>query len=279
VFKQTSIASDALKEYVINKAIKENSERPIRSKQNFSPSSDFLCPRKTYFNFKYSGNNKLSVDPRDFTYEGTRALYVGNKFHDYVQQQFQEAGLLVMEEQTLYDEVNHIKARLDMVIEIKNVLYLVELKSAKSYSLKIMKDECSPDQEHQKQIQIYFHLLDYMKNDPQIYTHLQGRPINKGLLLYENKNDHKLLEFVVNRNNTLIKESLQFAQSMWKKIQENKEPTQKFEPDSPECLYKCNARYYEMCHGVKNPTKEKVEDAPIWGFSSAKLNADDPKFI
>jgi hypothetical protein len=142
-----------------------------------------------------------------------------------------------------------------------------------------MNDECSPDIEHQKQIQIYFHLLDHMKNDPSIFTHLQGRPVTKGLLLYENKNDHKLMEFVVNKNPTLIKESLDFARIVWNKIQQDKEPKQKFDPESPECLYKCNTKYYQMCHGKPNPKKEPIQDGDVWGFNSAKMSDKDPKFI
>jgi hypothetical protein len=279
MFEESSIASDILKNHVVAKAIEEAKKRPSRLKENFSPSMDFLCPTKTFFNFKFSGGNALEIDARDYSYEGTRALYNGNKFHEYVQQQFEESGTLVMQEQTLFDEEYHIKARLDMVIEVKKVLYLVELKSAKAYSLKLMHDACSPDMEHQKQIQIYFHLLDHMKNNPQIYTHLQGRSINKGLILYENKDNHKLTEYVVNRNPAVIREALEFARVVWKKIQDDKEPTQKFEADSPECLYKCNARYYQLCHGKANPKKEPIVDGHIWGFGSAKSNVDDPTFI
>ena len=280
MFKQSAIASSILKKYVVAKAMDEAKSRRW-VKKNFSPSVDFMCPRKTFFDFKYSGGSHLEIDERDFSYEGMRSLYVGNKFHEFIQKQFEDAGVLVMSETTLVDEAHHIRARLDMVIEVKSTLYLVELKSAKSYSIKMMNDANAPDMEHQKQIQLYFHLLDVCKNDSAIYTKLQGRDVQNGLILYENKNDHGLLEFVVNKDRVIINEILEFANYMWKQISANKEPKDKFDPDSFECKYKCRGQYYQMCHGRENPAKPKVQDGngKVWGFGSAKKSEKLDDFI
>jgi hypothetical protein len=285
MFKASTLASGILKDHVVKKALREQTSYSNYQKKNLSPSGDFMCARKTFYNFKYSGGSHLAVDPRDTTYEGTRALFVGNAFHDYVQKQFAEAGCLLLNETTLIDEEHHIKARLDMVIEINKIPYLVELKSAKSYSIKLMKDDATPDIEHQKQTQLYFHLLEVNKDEPEIKAALQGRKVTKGIILYESKNDHTILEFAVDKNQEIINECLAYARYVWKRIQASKEPKVPFLPDSSECLYKCKAEYYEMCHGVPNPKKEPpapqkaLKDGTVWGFNNVKAVRDDESFV
>lgn len=279
MFKISTVCTNVLKAHVVKKAVCEAESRVLYVKKGLSPSSDFMCPRKTFFNFKYTGSNHLQVDEEDYTYEGTRAFAVGNVFHEYIQKQFHDAGVLILDEFTMEDKEHHIRARLDCIIEVNNVLYLVELKSAKSYSMKIMRDEQSPDMEHQKQIQLYFHLLDVMRDDPKLVAAIGNRRINKGIILYESKNDHKLLEYRVDRAQPIINELLHYADTVWAKVQSGKEPKQKFEPDSPECLYKCNKSYYQICHGKPNPWKESLKDGQVWGFGNAQTMTKEPTFV
>ena len=280
MLNQTTIVTDVLKKHVVDKALNKSISYAKTPKRNLSPSMDFLCIRKTFFNFKYSGGAALDIDPRDITYEGERAKQVGNEYHAFLEKQFTDAGILVLSEFTLEDEDYHIKARIDFIVEINKKLYLIEAKSAKSYSVKIMKEESSPDIEHQKQIQMYFHLLDHNKDLPELKTALKGRAINQGMIFYESKNDHKPLEFIINKNNAIIQELLDFARIVWDKKEKNQEPKQKFEPDSVECLYKCKAQFYELCHGKPNPIKETIVDEGVWGFGNVKPSVTkEPKFV
>lgn len=276
-FKQIGICSKILKDSVVTKALNEAEARAFYQKKNLSPSIDFMCMTKGYFNLKFSGGSHLPVDPTDITYEGERAKAVGNAFHEYIQNQFDIAKVLRLNETTLEDTEHKIRARIDSVIEVDGELFLVELKSAKSYSMHLMGQDGSPDIEHQKQVQLYFHLLELNRDVPEIAAVLQGRTITRAIILYESKNDHKIMEFLVNKNEAAIKELLKYTRVLWKAFAEKKEPKYKFEPDSPECMYKCSKTYYEMCHGKPKPVKDP-EDKGVWGFSNVKETKKDPSF-
>lgn len=277
-FKNTKICTKILKEKVEKAALSQAQGRAFWLKRTLSPSMDFMCMTKAYFNLKYSGQNHIPVHPKDITYENERAKEIGNNFHEYIQKQFEEAGVLRLNETTLEDTDRKIKARLDCVIEYNGELYLVELKSAKSYSMHIMDSEGAPDIEHQKQIQLYFHLLEMNREKPEIAAVLNGRTITKGIILYESKNDHKIMEFLVNKNPDAISELLRYSDRLWKYFSEDKEPRYKFEPDSPECMYKCSTAFYEKCHGKPKP-ESKFEEKNIWGSANAKETNKDISFL
>ena len=276
-FNTTNICSNILKPAVVKKALNEAEAKAFYQKKNLSPSLDFMCVRKAYYNLIYSGGSHLPIDPKDITYENERAKEIGNNFHEYIQNQLKEAGVLVLNETTLEDTKNKIKARLDCVIEFNQELILVELKSAKSYAIHKFNQDGSPDIEHIKQIGLYFYLLDLNKNEPEIQEILKGRNINRGIIMYESKNDHKIMEFMVNKDDALIKELLRYAKYVWKSYEKKEIPKQKFDPDSSECMYKCSKAYYEMCHGKPKPIKD-VGNIDIWGAANVKESLKDPSF-
>jgi len=273
----TSICSKILKREVLTKAINEAEGRAFYSKKTLSPSMDFMCARKTFFNLVYSGGNHMQVDPADITYENERAKVVGNNFHEYIQSTFEKAGVLRLNEIMLSDENLKIKGKLDSLIDVSGELFLIELKSAKGYSMHLMGQDGSPDIEHIKQIQLYFHLLEVNKDLPEVAAVLQGRPVNRGIILYESKNDHKLMEFLVSRDDELIGALLGYNEFVWKSFEQKHAPKFKFEPDAPECLYKCSKVYYEICHGKPKPIKEPLVN--VWGASNVKETNKDPSFL
>lgn len=283
MFNQVNIISSVLKPTVISIAKKNAATWAGRQKVNLSPSIDFMCMKKAYFNFKYSGNAYLEPDESEFSYENERAKTVGNNFHDFVQGMLTSAGVVRLCETTLTDEDYHIRARLDLVIEINGQLYLVELKSAKQYSVKMMQQDGSPDLEHQKQLQLYFHLYEKNKNKPEIFEVLKGRPITKGILMYEDKDGHKITEFSVNKSKPIIDDLLKYAEILWAHVKAGQEPNFKFEPDSKECMYKCSPRYYELCHGRPKEQMKKKEDidssSGLWGISNAREVSGEDKFV
>jgi hypothetical protein len=276
-FQQINICSKILKDHVVKKALNEAEAKAFYQKKNPSPSMDFMCARKAYYNLAYSGGSHLPIDPKDVTYENERAKVIGNNFHEYIQKQFEDAGVLLLNETTFADTDNKIRARLDCVIEANNEPILVELKSAKSYSMHLFNSDGSPDMEHIKQIQLYFHLLDLNKDEPEIASALKGRTVNRGIILYESKNDHKIMEFMVNRDEALIRELLRYSKYVWKCFDKKEVPKQKFEPDSSECMYKCSTAFYNMCHGKPKPVKDPGE-VNVWGAANVKETNKDPKF-
>lgn len=282
-FQRVNIISDVIGEYLINIAKINARGKNSYKKKYLYPSMDFLCPTKAYFNFKYSGGNylELQVD-EDYSYEGERAKENGNKVHECLQEHFKGAKILKLNELTLVDEDKKIKARLDSVVEIKNQLYLVEIKSSKNYSIKLMVDQEAPDIEHQKQIQLYFHLIEKNKHLPEIQEVLQGRPLNKGILYYENKDNQKPTEFLVVKNNIIIEELLNYTDIVWDHINRKQKPEFKYDSESPECLYKCSSQFYKICHGkdrITKKDKEIIEDKGIWGIADARNLAMDEKFF
>lgn len=283
MFNQVDIISSILKPTVVNIAKKNAHAWSGRQKQTLSPSIDFLCMKKAYFNFKFSGNAYLEPANDEFSYENERAKEVGNKFHDYIQRMLTAAGVVRLAEKTLVDDEYGIRARLDLIIEINAILYLVELKSAKSYSVKMMQQDGSPDLEHQKQLQLYFHLYDKNKNDPEIFQILKGRPVNKGIILYEEKDNHKITEFGVNRSQPIIDDLLKYSEILWAHVRTGQEPNFKFEPDSKECMYRCTPRYYQLCHGRPREQAKKKEDidssSGLWGISNAREVSSEDKFV
>ena len=126
-----------------------------------SPSQDYLCPRKSFFNLTLVGQKSLPIKVGNFSYENARAKVLGNVIHDNIQTYFEEIGIRRLNELTLEDKENRIRARIDSLVEINNELYLIELKSAKSYAIHLMQEDASPNMEHIKQLQLYFHLLEY----------------------------------------------------------------------------------------------------------------------
>ena len=284
-FNIVDIIGPILKKKVIANAKVSASTYAGREKINLSPSQDFMCMTKAYFNFKYSGSGYLTVDPGEFSYENERAKEVGNKAHEYIQSHLESAKVVLLNEKTLIDEIHKIKARLDLVVEVNGQVYLVELKTAKSYGIKMMVEEGSPDIEHQKQVQLYFHLLDMMKDEPEIKEKLKGRTINNAILLYEAKDDHKITEFFVKRNPAIIKDLLRYADVLHEHVKKGEEPNYKFEPDARECLWKCKPQYYLLCHGKERdlarnkPIIATPKDAPVWGGSEFRQVGNDDKFI
>ena len=275
---QVNICSKILKESVVKQALNEAEAKAFYAKKNLSPSQDFLCQKKAYLNLIYSGLNHLPIDPQDIVYEYERAKIVGNNFHEYIQNQFKLAGVLRLNELNLEDIELKIKGRIDSVIEYQEEPLLIELKSAKSYSVHLMKMDAAPDIEHVKQIQLYFHLLEVNKDLPEVAEVLKGRTITKGIILYECKNDHSILEFLVTKDEELIKELIRYTKYVWKAFETKKAPLPPFSPDAPECLYKCNSKYYEMCYGKPRPLKEPV--IAVWGAKNlSKDIKKEPPFV
>jgi len=85
-------------------------------------------------------------------------------------------------------ETEMIHGRADAIISKANELYVIEVKSVNS--VKFRKDQ--PDSDHVKQIQLYMHFFK----------------INKGILVYENKDTQEIKEFLVELDEDLINELL-----------------------------------------------------------------------
>lgn len=271
-FRKTNIITKLLEDNLINSEIKSAEQRFYYYKRTLSPSMDLVCARQAYERIINSGPKTLPINKKDFSYGNARAKRIGNLIHEDLQKYFQDLGIRRLNETTLEDSDLRIKARIDSLVEINGVFYLVEIKSAKNYPLHIMESDGAPNIEHVKQIQTYFMLLEVNKDKPEIAEVLQGRTVTKGIILYENKDNHKLIEFSVDRDESIINEIRKYATFVWKHVEDRKEPKFKFEPDSYECSY---CPFYEKCHGMKKPPKEEFQNKNIWGAAHSR---EVPKF-
>lgn len=153
--RKVNIVKKILENHLIKKAQENQIKSSYYIKQNLSPSTDFVCQKKAYYNIVLNGiidapqNNHLS-------YKNETAKMVGNDFHNRFQKLLLDTGIRRLNETTLEDKEHKIKGRIDSLIELNGELYLVELKSAKSYPMKIMSDENAPNIEHLKQLNICF---------------------------------------------------------------------------------------------------------------------------
>ena len=106
-----------------------------------------------------------------------RIFEEGNSIHAKWQEMFQRAGIARGIEDRGYSEMFDLYMTPDAVIELNNKLYVVEIKSANTYSYKSMKDSHPSGT---KQLQLYMHFLC----------------IPRGFVLVEDKNTQEFKIFV-----------------------------------------------------------------------------------
>jgi CRISPR/Cas system-associated exonuclease Cas4 (RecB family) len=274
---KSHILTHRIEKYLIDKAIKEAERRFNYSKTTLSPSTDFACQKRAYLSIKHSGPKALPINEKDFSYTNEIAKDAGNAYHLLIQKYFSEMNIVRLNETTFEDEKLKIKSRIDNLIEIDNQLYLVEIKSVKSYAIHMMESEGAINGEHLKQVNCYFHLLDLNKDREDISKILNGRTVTKCILLYINKNDQKLSEYVVDKDNDLIDEIIRYSKFVWKSVEDNEEPKTPFSPEDYECTY---CPFYLYCHGKPKPEKliSRSEDKDVWGSVYSKPTKNEPQF-
>jgi CRISPR/Cas system-associated exonuclease Cas4 (RecB family) len=153
--------------------------RPMRMKLH--PSTIGMCQRKIVFD--------MLMVPKE--QPGSRLMRIfdnGHSLHHRYEKLFKEMGILVKDEMKL--EADNISGHTDAWIRVFSMEspqgqdYLVELKSAFSKSFEWMQKNNKPKNEHRDQLTFYLHLV-----------RKQGIPIDKGIILVENKDTQEIWEF------------------------------------------------------------------------------------
>jgi CRISPR/Cas system-associated exonuclease Cas4 (RecB family) len=127
-----------------------------------------------------------------------------------------------------------IHGRADAILSINSEPYVLEIKSVNS--MKFKKD--FPDADHVKQLQSY---LFFFK-------------IKKGILLYENKDNQELKEFIIEYDEKIVKEIFAFFNDLKVKVEKS------IIPGIPEGLedWRCEyCPYLESCEKIEE--KESVQ--------------------
>jgi CRISPR/Cas system-associated exonuclease Cas4 (RecB family) len=136
-------------------------------------SDSAFCIREQVLSLFYKRNEEENIS------DGLLRIFAeGNSIHEKWQSMFKRAGIARAIEDRGYSKMFDLYMTPDAVVEINNKLYVVEIKSANTYSYKSMKDSHPAGT---KQLQLYMHFLC----------------IPRGFVLVEDKNTQEFKIFPV----------------------------------------------------------------------------------
>lgn len=202
---------------LIDEAVKAiNEETKHKYKKAFYASDAYKCPRKLYFDFK---NRE---DAEEYHPDTLRIFQNGEAVHERIIKYLERANILEAKEVEMPPNLYNVHGRADAVLKDGTI---VEIKSINSKEVK------DPLQEHIGQLQLYLYL--YGKE--------------RGLILYESKQNNKIFEFEIIFDKKVVDEILQqFAslQPYLTKLEPPKRDKYYTEENYP-CKY-CN--YKHLCY-------------------------------
>jgi len=156
---------------IINKFYRDKSND--RSQHHFYISQAGKCPRQVFFKFKNAPKKELEPNI-------LRLFDHGDHIHQLIMRSLlstRDIHIVAAEVDIPPQEM--ISGRADAIVSDGKELYVLDIKSINSFSFRKLKE---PKKDHINQIQLYLH---YFR-------------IEKGILLYVNKNTQQLKELVVN---------------------------------------------------------------------------------
>jgi len=202
--------------YVIDKGTK------YQQKKTFAPSSitysdgNGVCARYWYIAFDGADFDDYS------TPIGVANMSSGNFSHDRLQEAMGKAGFLVDAEFKLMHNDPPIFGYVDAMLTWEGEEIVGEIKTTNNDSFEYRKKVGRPKTDHVEQILIYMKLL--------------GK--QKGVIIYENKNNHELLIFPVEVNDTYrawIDNSFNWMRTVRKSWQDRQLPIKNYRSNSKVC--------------------------------------------
>lgn len=184
----------------------------------------------------------------------------GTAFHNRMETIFEDMGIMIAPELSLKDEELHISGRSDAIIwnylkeentppgeTIKlispnnkviyegpeNYVLLVEFKSISENGFEKLRNS-KPKDEHEDQLQLYFYLTG----------------ITKGIIYYENKNNQRVKEYIVERDEERIKSITKRIKKLIKMAENNEIPDAEYTPGDFEGRY---SRFLDIAYPDFNP--------------------------
>lgn len=192
--------------------------------------------------------------------EGILIMENGTSFHNRMEAIFEDMGIMIAPELSLKDKELHISGRSDAIVwnylreedepdgEIitlrnpqneviyhgpENYILLVEFKSISEngyYNLRKSK----PKDEHMQQLQLYFYLTG----------------ITKGIVYYENKNNQKSTEYIIERDEEIIQQVTGRIRRLLKMAEEGKVPEAEHVPTDFPARF---SNYKDLTYPNPNP--------------------------
>jgi len=177
------------------------------------------CPRAIWFSLK--NYPKKPMKPRV-----ARVLEHGDHTHMRLMSVLFSMGLVKAAEIEIPAN-EFIKGRADAIITIDNEQYVLEIKSINKTNF--LKTE--PIKEHVMQLRLYMHFFK----------------IKKGILIYENKDNQELKEYVINQDDVMTKNLFAAFNKIKEKFEKNEVPEIPKDLKKWVCKY-CD--YYEECKKI-----------------------------
>jgi CRISPR-associated protein Cas4 len=202
-----------------------NSKQSSKERTAFYISDAGKCPRAIWFAMK--DYPKKATDARTH-----RIFEHGDHTHMRIMGVLFSLGLATAVEVGI-PESEVIHGRADAIVSVKGEPYVVELKSVNSF--KFRKGEADAD--HLKQLQLYMHFFK----------------IKKGLLIYENKDNQELKEFLVEYNEDFAKKILESFEQLKENVVKN------IIPPVPEGIEHWRCEYCPYLESCENAVSEDGE--------------------
>ncbi len=184
-----------------------------REQSHFYVTDAGKCPRAIFFKFKNA--------PKKETEANILRLF---DHGDYIHKLIMSSLLGSREIHVVASEVNIppqdiISGRADAIISNGKELYVLDIKSINSMGFKYLRE---PKKDNVNQIQLYLHFFKILK----------------GILLYVNKDNQELKEFIVEYNSSLSKILLEGLKSVKRDIKEDLVPSRiPSYPNDWQCRY------------------------------------------
>lgn len=178
------------------------------------------CPRSVFFKFKNAPRKEM--EPRVL-----RMFDHGDHIHQLIMKPLLSTrDIHVVASEVVIPPLELISGRADAVLSDGKELYVLDIKSMNSM---IFRNLEAPKEENICQIQLYLHFFN----------------IKKGILLYVNKDNQDLKEFVVEYNPKLVKGLLSSLETVKAKIEKNRIPDRiPTWPGDWQCQY---CQFKEIC--------------------------------
>lgn len=193
---------------------KRRPSSPWTQKKTFSPSTiaygHGTCPR--YWTTAFNGLDTFT-DSTDAL--GVANMSYGSHAHDEIQEIFEQAGLLVEAEQEITIQDPPIRGYLDAIVNWKGEEVVCEIKTTRAESFAFKETSRKPSANHLIQLLIY----------------LKATGIQRGFLLYMNKNDQTFLVIPVEldtANEKIINDVFEWLRTVRAAYENNQTPKRPF---------------------------------------------------
>lgn len=197
--------------------------RPVEviKKNSFSPSAvgykHNRCPR--YHAMRFAGRYRFDDQP---ALQSLGVMNSGTAVHERIQGALEASGIVKeLERETTYSDPP-IRGFIDAIVEIDGEEFPVEIKSTRDEAFRWRVLRMNGPAYQMYQLLIYMYIENY----------------DKGILLYENNNDKRLLAvpvYMTDENREAVEKVLDWMRKIWKAHEEDKLPARPWKQTSPNC--------------------------------------------